>query len=714
MVESGPVTTVERSARRYRVDGMDCASCARTVESAVAALEGAESAKVTFGNALLTIEGPVPEQRIEGAVEAAGYRLMPVGRRRGAETKTPFWRTNSQAVSTCAAAILLLIATGVSLLDAPRTVAEPLYLMSMVAGGWFVARAASLALRNRTLDMNVLMSMAALGAVGIGAYAEGAWVVVLFALGTTLEGYALDRSRRSVEDLMDLAPSMVLVTDGGTERMVNVEEVSAGSTFRVRPGERVALDGVITAGVSSVDEAPITGEAMPREKDAGDEIFAGSLNVNGSLTVRSRRSAGDSTLAHIAQLVEEAQGSKAPSERFVDRFARIYTPVVFLSALSIAVVPILLGASADTWIYRGLALLIVACPCSLVISIPVSVVSAIGGAARDGVLIKGGQALEDLARIRTVALDKTGTLTLGEPGLVEIIPLGGGDAPVRTELLRLVASLERDSEHPLGEALVAAARERDLNLVEPQEFEALPGRGVSGTIEGRHLWTGGPRLAKEKLGHLPSAVAQLEERGQTAIILGEGGSALAAFGLADTVRPEASEAVVSLRNSGLTRLVMLTGDNEQVANALAGHLGIAEWKASLLPADKLREVEQLELGTGGVVMVGDGINDAPALAAARVGVAMGVAGTDAAIAASDVALLSDDLRRLPDAVAGSQRALNVMRQNVIVSLVVKGIFVVLTPFGLITLVMAVAADMGISLLVTLNGLRLLRRRRRDS
>ena len=703
---SEPEPSANEDAQRYRVEGMDCASCARTVEKAVAALDGASAARVSFGNAMLVVEGPVPAERVERAVAAAGYRARPAARR-AAHPRKPFWRSSAQALSTSVSTLLLLVAAATSLAGAPRVVAEPLYLLSMAVGGWFVARAALLALRRRSLDMNVLMTLAAVGAVGIGAYAEGAWVLVLFAVGTTLETYALDRSRRSVEALMDLAPAQVRVLDGVSERLVAVEDVLPGTLFAVLPGERVALDGVVARGASSVDEAPITGESIPRDKSSGDDVFAGSLNGRGALTIRSTRPAQASTLARIAELVEEAQGSQAPSERFVDRFARVYTPLVFLAALLVAVVPIALGADSDTWIYRALALLIVACPCSLVISIPVSVVSAVGGAARRGVLIKGGQALEDLAKIRTIAFDKTGTLTLGLPRLVETVALDGMD---ETEALRLVASLERQSEHPLAAALVRAARDRDLSLTEPHEFQALPGRGVHATLDGRQLWAGGPRLADEQLGHMPPALGELEDRGRTAIILGEGDRALAAFGLADTPRPEAHVALDALRGRGLNRLVMLTGDSDRVAAALARDLGVGEWHAGLLPEDKLRQIRDLNAHGGPVAMVGDGINDAPALAAAHVGVAMGAAGTDAALAAADIALMSDDLRRLPDAVTGSQRALRVMRQNVIASLAVKAIFVVLAPLGLITLVMAVAADMGMSLLVTLNGLRLLGRR----
>ncbi|MGB0120127.1 MAG: HAD-IC family P-type ATPase, partial [Solirubrobacterales bacterium] len=434
--EVPPSAEVDAHARRFRIEGMDCAGCARTVENAVADLDGAESARVSFGNALLVVEGPVPEDRIEGAVTAAGYRMRSARPSRAMEPRAPFWRVNREARSASVAVLILAAAVGATVSGAPEALETVLYMASMVAGGWFVVRAAIFALRSRALDMNVLMAMAAVGAVGIGAYAEGAWVLVLFAVGTTLEGYALDRSRRSVENLLDLTPNQITVIDGGAERTVDVEEVPAGTVFRVRPGERVALDGNIIAGNSSLDEAPITGESMPRDRSAGEEVFAGSLNGQGGLTVESTSSAENSTLARIAQLVDEAQGSQAPSERFVDRFARIYTPIVFLSALLVAVVPIALGASADTWIYRSLALLIVACPCSLVISITVSVVSAIGGAARRGVLIKGGQALEDLARVRTVALDKTGTLTLGQPRLAEVIPMGDRDRFDEAETLR--------------------------------------------------------------------------------------------------------------------------------------------------------------------------------------------------------------------------------------------------------------------------------------
>jgi Cd2+/Zn2+-exporting ATPase len=684
-------------ARRFGVEGMDCASCARTVEKAVAGLPGVEAAQVSFGSGMLAVSGRVDEGAVSAAVSRAGYRLVT----RASPDGPGFWR-EPRTPCTVVAIVLLAVAVAASLAGASRAVAEPLYLVSMAVGGWPIARAAEAALRRRSLDMNVLMTLAAVGAVGIGAYAEGAWVLVLFAVGTSLEALAFDRSRRSVRALMELAPARARVVDEHGERLVPVDEVTPGTRVLVRPGERVPLDGDVVTGASSIDQAPITGESVPVDKQPGDGVFAGTLNGTGALSVAVTRSAADSTVQRIARLVQEAQGSRAPSERFVDRFARTYTPLVFAVALALATVPPLLGGEPSTWIYRALALLIVACPCSLVISIPVAVVSAVGRAARDGVLIKGGQALEHLARVRTVALDKTGTLTYGRPSLAAVVALDGlGDA----DALRLAAAVERHSEHPLAEAIVAAARDSGLAVAEPDAVEAAPGRGVTATVDGRELWMASPRLASERLVGLPEAVLEQEAAGRTAVVLGEGDRALAVLALADPPRSDAARAVAELP----ARAVMLTGDNRRVADAVGQAVGIEARRAGLLPEDKLLAIRELAEQAGPVAMVGDGINDAPALAAADVGIAMGAAGTDAALQAADVALMTDDLERLPRAMRLARRAARVMRQNVVASLLVKGLFVILAPLGFVTLVAAVAADMGMSLLVTLNGLRLLGR-----
>jgi Cd2+/Zn2+-exporting ATPase len=692
-------------ARRFRVEGMDCGGCARTVEKAVGALDGVRSAQVSFGAGTLVLAGDAPDATITAAVGRAGYRARPAGRRAAAEAPVPAWRRDARALSTTVSVAVLAIAVAASLASAPGTVTAPLYLLSMVVGGWPIARAALGALRRRSLDMNVLMALAAVGAAGIGEYAEGAWVLVLFAVGTGLEALALERSRRSVEGLMDLAPAQARVVADGREELVDVADVAPGARFAVRPGERLALDGVVVDGASSVDQAPITGESVPVDKGRGDEVFAGTLNVHGALVVRATKVAEESTLSRVAALVERAQSSRAPAERFIDRFARVYTPLVFGAALALLTVPVLLGGAFDTWAYRALALLIVACPCSLVISVPVAVVSAVGGAARRGILIKGGQALEDLGRVRAIAVDKTGTLTLGLPLLERVVVLG---AVSEDEALGLIAAVEAGSEHPLAAALRRAARGRGAGAHDVAGFRALPGRGAQAVVDGRALWAGGPRLVAERTGGVPDEVARLHERGLTTIALGEGDRVLALFGLADQLRPDARGLAGRLRAAGVPRVVMLTGDSAPVARAVAVRAGLDEVRAGLLPEDKLRAVEELQAGGVPVAMVGDGINDAPALAAARVGVAMGAAGSDVALQSADVALMGDRLDRLPEALALSRRALSIMRVNVVASLAIKAVFVVLAPFGLVTLVVAVAADMGMSLLVTLNALRLLR------
>jgi Cd2+/Zn2+-exporting ATPase len=689
--------------RRFRVDGMDCAACARTIEKRVGALPGVTSATVSFGAGTMAVAGGAEDRVILAEVTSAGYRAHRAGERL-ASPRAPFWRRDVRALSTTVSVAILLVAVVCSLASAPRAVAEPLYLVSMVVGGWPIARSAVGALRTRALDMNVLMTLAALGAVGIGAYAEAAWVLVLFAIGTGLESLALDRTRSSMQSLMELAPSEVRVLSDGEERLLEVDQVFQGMAFVVRPGERLALDGEVVSGASRVDQSPITGESVPVDKAAGDEVFAGTLNTNGTLTVRVTRAASQSTLSRVAQLVEDAQGSKAPSERFIDRFARLYTPAVFVVAVALATVPLLFGGDFDTWSYRALALLIVACPCSLVISVPVAVVSAVGGAARQGILIKGGQALEDLARVRAVALDKTGTLTVGLPKVESVVTLGAVD---EERALALAAAVEAGSEHPLAAAVRRAARERGVDQLAAEDFQASPGRGAEATVDGARLWVGGPRLAVDRTGAVPDGVDRLQDAGQTAIVLGEGDRALAVFGLADMIRPEATTVTGALRAAGVDQITMLTGDAEPVARAVAGRARVDHVRAGLLPEDKLAAIEDMQRRSV-VAMVGDGVNDAPALAAATVGVAMGAAGSDVALQNADVALMADRLDRLPTAITLARRARSIMRFNVVASLVVKGLFVLLAPFGLVTLVVAVAADMGMSLLVTLNALRLVR------
>jgi Cd2+/Zn2+-exporting ATPase len=560
--------------------------------------------------------------------------------------------------------------------------------------------------------MNVLMSVATVGAVGIGQWAEAASVVVLFAAGSALRAYAIDRTRGAVRALAGLAPDEVLVRRGDSEVVVRAEDVEVGETVVVRPGERLAVDGRVFEGSSAVDEAPVTGQSVPVEKGPGDEVYSGSLNGQGGLLVEATKRAGDSTLQKVARLVEEAQASKAPSEQFVDRFSRVYTPIVVAAAVVLAVVPPLLGAGFGEWFYRALALLIIACPCALVISTPVTVVSGIGAASRRGILLKGGAALEAAGRLKALAFDKTGTLTEGRPVLSRVVALGKPDG--RDEALVLAAALERRSEHPLAHAILSAGAERAADgsgLPPVANFRSVAGRGAEGEVAGQRYLIGSPRLFAERgipLDGASEALEAVERAGETPVVLGGYAGPLAVFGLADAVRPAAKATVEALRKSGIGEMVMLTGDAPAPARRVAEELGIG-YRARLLPEQKTEAVRELVASHGDVGMVGDGVNDAPALAAAPVGFAMGAAGTDVALETADVALMQDDLPRLAEAVVLSRAAERIIRQNVAVSILVKGLFVLLAPFGLVALWLAVLADMGTSIAVTLNGLRLFKK-----
>ena len=697
----GSVGTLERTV--VRVEGMDCASCAATVERRVSALPGVFRATVNFAAGRLDAEhGPgVSAEDLEGAVRSAGYG---VARTEEAE-RPPFWRT-PRALSTAASALLFLAGLALSVAGAPEVARVAAYLSAIVVGGLPIFRAAVAGLRARHLDMNVLMSAATVGAVGIGEWAEAASVVVLFAAGNALQVYAIDRTRGAVRALVRLTPNEVLVRRGGSEAVVPAEEVGVGETIVVRPGERLAVDGVVAEGASAVDEAPVTGESVPVEKGEGDNVYSGSLNGSGGLVVRATKRAGDSTLQRIARLVEEAQAKKAPAEQFVDRFSRVYTPIVVAAAVALAVVPPLLGGGFGEWFYRALALLIIACPCALVISTPVTVVSGIGAASRRGILIKGGAALEAAGRLKALAFDKTGTLTEGRPVVSSAAALDGkGEG----EVLTLAAALERRSEHPLAHAILTAADGAELPPV--SGFTSIAGRGAEGEVGGKRYLIGSPRLFSEKgidLDGAGEALGAVERAGETPVVLGDDDGPLAVFGLSDSLRPDAKATVETLRASGVGEIVMLTGDAEAPARRVAGELGI-EYRARLLPEQKIEAVRELVAEHGDAGMVGDGVNDAPALAASSVGFAMGAAGTDVALETADVALMQDDLPKLAEAVRLSRSAERIIRQNVAVSIAIKGLFVLLAPFGLVALWLAVLADMGTSIAVTLNGLRLFRK-----
>jgi Zn2+/Cd2+-exporting ATPase len=698
---SAALGSLERTV--VRVEGMDCASCAATVEKRVSALPGVARATVNFAAGRLDAEHDpgLSREDLEGAVRAAGYG---VAESEEAE-KIPFWRT-PRMLLTAASALLFFLGLAISLAGGSEISRVVAYLAAIVVGGLPIFRAAVAGLRARHLDMNVLMSAATVGAVGIGQWAEAASVVVLFAAGNALQVYAIDRTRGAVRALAELAPEQVLVRRDGSELLVGAGEVAVGDTVVVRPGERLALDGEVLEGETAVDESPVTGESKLVEKGPGDTLYSGSLNGGGGLLVRVLREAGDSTLQRIARLVEEAQASKAPAEQFVDRFSRVYTPIVVAAAVVLAVVPPVLGGEFGTWFYRALALLIIACPCALVISTPVTVVSGIGAASRRGILVKGGAALEAAGRLKALAFDKTGTLTEGRPVVSRTVALNGeGEA----EVLALAASLERRSEHPLAHAILTAAGGAALRPV--SGFKSVAGRGAEGEVDGKRYLIGSPRLFAERglaLDGAHEALEAVERAGETPVVLGDHDGPLAVFGLADSPRPDAKATIAALRRAGVEELVMLTGDAEAPARRVAEELGVA-YKARLLPEQKIEAVRKLVARHGDAGMVGDGVNDAPALAASTVGFAMGAAGTDVALETADVALMQDDLPKLAEAVVLSRAAERIIRQNVFASIAIKGLFVLLAPFGLVALWLAVLADMGTSIAVTLNGLRLFRK-----
>lgn len=672
----------------------------------MAALPGVTRATLNATAGKLALEGRVDLAAIQAEGNTEGYRITLAGEARAEPTRPgPDW----PLLRTIASGL----AFGLGILAERMVVADwlpiGLFAVAIAAGGWGNAKRAYYSLPRLDFNMSVLMTVAVAGAVIIGEWEEGAAVAFLYSVSELLQARTLERSRRSIRQLMDLAPRTVRLLRPDGEVEVPVEAVAVGDTVVIRPGEKLALDGRIVRGQSALDEAAITGESVPAEKGPGAEVFAGTLNTYGALEVSVTRQVADTTLARIVHMVEEAQGRRAPSQAFVDRFAAVYTPIVLALAAGVVIVPpLFLGQPWEPWVYRGLALLVVSCPCALVVSTPVAIVSAISNAARKGVLIKGGLYLEQLGAVAAVAFDKTGTLTRGRPAVHEVVPLDGLSAD---ELLRLAAGVEARSEHPLAQAVVRAAEEKGLAVEPAADFTALPGRGARAQSVAGLLYVGSPRLFGE-LGHRPEAatdvLSRLEATGMTAMLVGTSERLLGVIAVADEVRPVSRTALARLKQAGIQHTIMLTGDNPATARAIAERVGVDEYRAELLPQDKVSAVEALLGRYGKVAMVGDGVNDAPALAAASVGIAMGGAGTDTALETADVALMADDLARLPFAVRLSRETLAVIRQNIAFSLAIKALAVALVFPGWLTLWLAVLADMGASIIVTLNGVRLYR------
>jgi Zn2+/Cd2+-exporting ATPase len=692
----------------YRISGMDCGDCAAKLERRLAAVPGIRAVAVSFAVGKLTITHALGGSEIERLVQQAGFVAVKAEKlRRRPAAKTSLWRT-PRTLATLASGMLLALATALDWSATAAGYADYLFGLAATIGGFHAARSGLYGLRSLSFDMNVLMTAAVLGAAAIGEWHEGAMVAFLFSLGNTLQNYTLDKTRNSIRALMELAPPEATVRRGTGEVRLPVEEIAVGDVIIVKPGERIAMDGIIRSGASAINEATITGESVPAEKTEGDTVYAGTLLEHGALEITVTKSADDSTLARITHLVEEAQAGKAPSQQFVDVFAKYYTPLVLMAAGGVMFLPwLIFGQPFSPWFYNGLVLLVISCPCALVISTPVSIVAAIGNASRHGVLIKGGAHLEQMSTIQAIAFDKTGTLTQGRPEVTDII--AGADA-TETELLSKAAAVETWSEHPLAKAIVQRATGISP-LPTAAQFKALVGRGARAEINGKAVFIGNLRLFDE-LGidssQFRQSVQTLEQEGKTVMLLGEEDRILGLLAAADAIREESRGTIQELRKAGMKHVTMLTGDNRRVAGAIAGRMKLDSYYSDLLPEDKVATVKQLTEIFKKVVMVGDGVNDAPALATASVGIAMGVAGSDVALETADIALMTDDLSKLSYLVRLSRKTVAIIRQNIVFSISVKIIFLLALGLGMSSLWLAVFADMGASLLVTLNGMRLMR------
>ncbi len=718
-----------RGGRAFKVRGMDCAEEVSVLRQAVGpAVGGADRLAFDVLNGRMTVAEvarDVPEETIRKAVAATGMNAVPwdahmtKGDGDGHRRQQVLF-TAASGASLVLGMVFHVLSAG-SLPEALRLFvshadqAVPLpeiaaYLGAVALGGRFVAIKAWYAARNLRPDINLLMVVAVLGAISIGEWFEAATVAFLFALALALEGWSVGRARRAIAALLDLTPPTIrLLRADGSEADVPVADVRTGDRFLVPGGERIALDGRVVAGASAVNQAPITGESVPVEKQSGAEVYAGTINGDGMLTVEATKVAEDTTLARIIRMVEEAHARRAPSEQWVERFARIYTPAVMALALLVFLVPpVVFGGAWEDWFYRALVLLVIACPCALVISTPVSIVASLAASARAGVLIKGGAFIELPARLKAIAMDKTGTITRGEPAVVRVLPFGNHTEP---ELLARAAALEARSTHPLARAVIRYAEDKGIPPEPTNDVQVLKGKGLTGTFGGEPFWLGSHRYVVERGQDAPEIAREaeaLEADGKTVIVIGNARHVCGLIAVADTVRPEARAVVAGLHAAGIRHVIMLTGDNRVTAEAIAREVGIDEVHAELLPEDKLRKVEALVARYGAVAMIGDGVNDAPALARATLGIAMGAIGSDAAIETADIALMTDDVSKLPWLVRHSKRTLAVIRQNIVFSLGVKAVFFVLTFAGMASLWGAIAADVGASVLVVFNALRLLR------
>lgn len=695
----------------FHIGKMDCPTEEQIIRNRLKSVTGIDALEFDLMSRRLTVRHRLDDEAvIQKALESVGMDPRLVGDDDGPVEQGRVLPLRDRWLMGLSG-VLAVGAEGVAIVTG-REGAWPVIvaaLLSIALGGRDTIRKGIVSLRTLTLNINFLMTVAILGAAFIGQWPEAAMVTFLFGLAEMIEALSLDRARNAIRSLMEMTPERAWVRDDtGDWAEVQASLVEVGQTVRVRPGERVPLDGRIVSGGSTVNQAPITGESMPVSKSPGDSVFAGTVNEKGSFEFEVTANTGHTTLARIIRAVQEAQSQKAPTQRFVDRFALFYTPtVVALAFLVAAIPPLLFAQSFQPWLYKALVLLVIACPCALVISTPVTVVSALASAARRGILVKGGVFMEEGRKLAVLALDKTGTLTHGTPAVTDMVSVG---AETVEQILRIAASVDAPSEHPVASAIVAKFAESGGALSPVEEFQSITGRGARGKVDGTLYFVGNHRLAHEHNycgEHIERELERLEGEGKSVVIVGDGQRALGVIAVADTLRETSIEAIRELHELGIKTL-MLTGDNELTAKAIATRVGIDDARGDLLPEDKLRIVGEMAAMHGYVGMVGDGINDAPALAKADIGFAMGAAGTDTAIETADVALMQDDLRKVPEFIRLSRRAGQVLTQNIAFAIGVKVVFFALALTGLATLWMAVFADMGASLLVVANGLRLLR------
>lgn len=713
----------------FRVKGLDCAEEVAILRREVGGLPGVINMEFDVVNARMSVKydaEAIGPERMVAAIDATGMKATP-WEQRLEDAPESFWTRRGRLIMVLLSGGLLLAGFGAhwllhgSIVDAFVSGQDEehlfpllsilLYAAASLTGAWCIVPKAWYSARRLRPDMNLLMVVAIAGAMVIGEWFEAATVAFLFAVSVLLESWSVDRARRAIGELLDLTPPTARFIRSGRNEVEEkpLEDVPLGSTVLVRPGERIPLDGVVTKGESTVNQAPITGESMPVGKATGDEVYAGTINEDGALEFEVTRAVGDSTLARIIHMVEEAQSRRAASQQWVDRFSVYYTPIMMAIAFLLAVAPPLLFAQSwPVWVYRGLVVLVIACPCALVISTPVSIVSALTSSARMGVLIKGGVYLETAGRLKALAMDKTGTLTYGRPEVQRIVPLNGHS---ETELLERAAAMEANSEHPLARAILRKAKEMNIDFTPAENFQASKGKGGEATVDGRTFWIGSHRFMHEKGQETPEThdrALELEDAGHTVVALGNENHVCGLISIADQVRAGVSDTIRAIKAAGVEKVVMLTGDNEGTARAIAEAAGIDEFQSELLPEDKVEAVGALTRQYGQVAMVGDGVNDAPAMASATFGIAMGAMGTDAALETADVALMSDDLSKLPWLIRHSRRTLGIIKQNIAFALGLKLLFLILATMGMATLWMAIAADTGASLLVIANALRLLK------